>query len=78
MKKIENYIHGKLVFSSTKEQSVYDPSTGEEISKVVLSDRNDFKNAIESSKKSQIEWLNTTPLNTNSESTMSASLNSIR
>ena len=42
MKKIENYIHGKLVFNSTKEQSVYDPSTGEEISKVVLSDSNDF------------------------------------
>ena len=62
MKKIENYIHGKLVFNSTKEQSVYDPSTGEEISKVVLSDRNDFKKVIESSKKSQIEWANTTPL----------------
>ena len=35
MKKIKNYIHGKLVFNSTREQSVFDPSTGEEISKVI-------------------------------------------
>jgi len=62
MKKIKNYIHGKLVFNSTREQSVFDPSTGEEISKVVLSDKSDFDEVIKSSKKSQIEWANFTPL----------------
>jgi len=62
MKKIENYIHGKQVSTSEKHLSVYDPSTGEVISEVVLSDNNDFNSAIESSKRSQIEWANTTPL----------------
>ena len=62
MKKIKNYIHGKIVCNSKKEQSVFDPSKGEEIAKVVLSDKNDFINVIESSKKSQAEWSKTTPL----------------
>ncbi len=62
MKKIKNYIHGKIVCNSQKEQSVFDPSKGEEIAKVVLSDENDFINVIESSKKSQAEWSKTTPL----------------
>ena len=62
MKIIENFIHGKRVFSSKDNLSVYDPSTGEEISKVVLSDINDFNNTIKSSKKNQLEWTNTTPL----------------
>ena len=62
MKKIKNYIHGKIVCNSKKEQSVFDPSKGEEIAKVVLSDENDFINVIESSKKSQAEWSKTTPL----------------
>ena len=53
MKKIENYIDGKIFSISKKEQSVYDPSTGEEISKVVLSDINDFNNTIQSSVKGQ-------------------------
>ena len=42
MKKIKNYIHGKIVCNSKKEQSVFDPSKGEEIAKVVLSDENDY------------------------------------
>ena len=62
MKKIENYIHGKLISNSQKELPVIDPSTGEIISYVVLSNETDFNLAIESSKKSQLDWANTTPL----------------
>ncbi len=62
MKKIENYIHGKIISNSTKEQSVYDPSTGEEVSRVVLSNLEDFNKVIESSKKAQIQWAEFTPL----------------
>ena len=62
MTKIKNYIHGKSVASSDKELSVFDPSTGEKISSVVLSNSNDFKDTIDSSKKSQKEWANITPL----------------
>jgi malonate-semialdehyde dehydrogenase (acetylating)/methylmalonate-semialdehyde dehydrogenase len=62
MKIIENYIHGKKTKNSEKTIPVFDPSTGEEISKVVMSDINDFENTIISSKKSQVEWANTTPL----------------
>jgi malonate-semialdehyde dehydrogenase (acetylating)/methylmalonate-semialdehyde dehydrogenase len=62
MKKIENYIHGKSISYSKKELSIFDPSTGEEISKVILSDAADFQSVINSSKKSQIDWSNTTPL----------------
>ena len=62
MKKIHNFINGKLTSISKKELSVEDPSTGEEIAKVVLSSTEDFKKTIESSISSQIEWSNTTPL----------------
>ena len=61
MKKIYNYINGSHSALSSNELSVEDPSTGEKIGKVVLSSSDDFKLAIESSKKSQIEWANTTP-----------------
>ena len=38
MNNICNYIHGKLVSGESKEElPVFDPSTGEEISKVILS-----------------------------------------
>tara|TARA_Y100001970_G_scaffold120641_1_gene149545 strand:+ start:3185 stop:4672 length:1488 start_codon:yes stop_codon:yes gene_type:complete len=63
MKKIENYIHGTLSSDSKELLGVYDPSTGEEISSVVLSNKQDFNNVIESSKKSQLEWSKITPLN---------------
>ena len=43
MKKINNYIHGKSVSISKNEADIYDPSTGEIISKVVLSENDDFK-----------------------------------
>lgn len=62
MKKIINYIDGNLTGLSSNEESVFDPSTGEEISKVILSNEQDFEKAIESSKNSQIEWAQTTPL----------------
>ena len=62
MKKIQNYIHGKYQNLSERDLEVYDPSTGEVISKVVLSDKTDFNNTIESSKKSQLDWAKTTPL----------------
>ncbi len=62
MEKIENYIHGNKVSISKNFLSVYDPSTGEEISKVVMSDVNDFNKTIESTIKSREIWANTTPL----------------
>ena len=62
MKKISNFVNGTLQSISSDELSVEDPSTGEEIAKVVLSSEDDFKKIIESSKKSQNEWANTTPL----------------
>ncbi len=62
MKKIKNYIHGKSQAISEMEQSVFDPSKGEEISKVILSNTLDFKTVIESSKMSQENWSLTTPL----------------
>ena len=62
MKLIKNYVNGKIESFSNKTQSVFDPSKGEEIAKVVLSDKNDFNNIITSSKKSQNEWSKTTPL----------------
>ena len=63
MKKIKNYIHGKQVSISLKDLPVYDPSTGEEISTVVLSESDDFNEAIKSSKKALQVWSSTTPLN---------------
>ena len=62
MKKIENYIDGNLTSSSANSQKVYNPSTGEHIAEVVLSNKEDFKKLILSSKKSFEEWSNTTPL----------------
>ena len=62
MKTIKNYIHGKKISYSSEELPVYDPSTGEIISKVILSDIVDFEQVIISSKKSQIEWASFTPL----------------
>ena len=62
MKKIQNFIDGKLINNSKETLSVYDPSTGEKISDVFMSNDKDFEDVIASSKKSQIEWQNTTPL----------------
>ena len=62
MAKIENYIHGNKTSISKKTIDVYNPSTGEIISQVVSSDKNDFFQLIESSKKASLEWSRTTPL----------------
>ncbi|MDC0192884.1 CoA-acylating methylmalonate-semialdehyde dehydrogenase [Pelagibacteraceae bacterium] len=62
MKIIDNFINGRIESNSKKYDPVYDPSTGEQIGKVILSDINDFNKAIESSKKAFSNWSNITPL----------------
>ena len=62
MIKIENYIDGKLKSFSKDTADVFNPSTGEVIANVIMSNQEDFRKVIESSKKSQIEWSNYTPL----------------
>ena len=62
MKLIENYINGKSIAYSQERLPVHDPSTGEKIAQVSLSNNDDFKAAIKSSKQSQINWSKTTPL----------------
>ena len=62
MNKIENYINGKQQSISKEVKSVFNPATGEVIAEVVMSNVADFNEVIESSKKSQLEWANTTPL----------------
>ena len=62
MKKIENYVDGKITSISENYIDVFDPSTGEKISKVVLSNKKDFDKIIENSKKSQLAWSKITPL----------------
>ena len=62
MKKIKNYINGSVTSISKKTQDVFDPSTGEKISEVVLSSVEDFNEVIKSAKQIQVEWSNTTPL----------------
>ena len=51
MKIIKNYIDGKSTNISKNTLPITNPSTGEIISEVVISNENDFKQAIESSKK---------------------------
>ena len=46
-----------------KEFQIYNPSTGEIQGEVVLSNKNDFNNTVNSSKKALHEWSNVTPLN---------------
>ena len=59
MKKIHNYIDGNLKESSSNNySSVFDPSKGEEIAKVNLSNLNDLNETIDSSKKAFLEWSN--------------------
>ncbi len=64
MKRIGNFINGKLIAgSSNNVLPVYDPSTGEIISEVFLSNKDDFDKAIACAKNAFIEWSNVTPLN---------------
>ena len=62
MKVIQNYVNGKCSSISTNFLPVDDPSTGEQIAKVVLSTKDDFKEIVNSSKKAQLKWSETTPL----------------
>ena len=62
MKIVKNYIHGKKINNSNTTLPVHDPSTGEVISEVVLSNKKDFDDVVKSSLTSQKEWSNTTPL----------------
>ncbi len=62
MKKISNYIHGKNLSFSEKKLPVFDPSNGEQISEVVLSDERDFKEIIKSSTAGFEIWKEFTPL----------------
>ena len=49
MTKIENYISGNKVSFSKKTLTVMDPSTGEKKSEVVMSGKEDFELAVNSS-----------------------------
>ena len=62
MKTIKNYIDGSIVGLSDKYQGIYDPSKGEEIGKVILSNKDDFDKIIKSSYNAQKNWENVTPL----------------
>ena len=62
MKKIENFIDGEYKSISNNTSPIYNPSTGEKISDVVLSNIDDFKQAINSSKAAQKLWQEYTPL----------------
>ena len=62
MKIIENYINGTLKSVSQDFISVVDPSIGEEVAKVVLSNESDFDEVIQSSLKAFAKWSLVTPL----------------
>ena len=60
--KIKNYINGNITAESNEYIPIYDPSTGEQIYEVVLSNQNDLQAAIRSAKVAFNEWSNITPL----------------
>jgi len=62
MKTIKNYINGSIVGNSENYQAIYDPSKGEQIGKVILSNKKDFEDVVRSSHSAQIDWSKTTPL----------------
>jgi malonate-semialdehyde dehydrogenase (acetylating)/methylmalonate-semialdehyde dehydrogenase len=62
MKKINNYINGKSIAFSENTLDVFDPSKGEKISEVVMSNGEDFLETINSAKKAFYEWSQVTPL----------------
>tara|TARA_X000000950_G_scaffold289404_1_gene412970 strand:- start:37085 stop:38572 length:1488 start_codon:yes stop_codon:yes gene_type:complete len=62
MKKILNLINGNLTNKSNKFLPVDDPSTGEKIAEVVMSNKLDFDEAIKSSKDAFNIWSEVTPL----------------
>jgi len=62
MKKIENYIDGNISSNSSNFLDVQNPSTGDTISKVILSDEIDFNKTIISSNNAFKKWSEVTPL----------------
>ncbi len=62
MKKIKNYINGTNTSYSSEYLAIEDPSKGEIIGEVVLSDEKDFNDIIRSSEKAFLEWSQVTPL----------------
>ena len=62
MKKIFNYIDGRIKSNSNNYGDIYDPSKGEIIGKVSLSNSKDLNEAIKSSKKAFTQWSNETSL----------------
>ncbi len=63
MKKIENYVDGKIAKGNSREYlNVDDPSTGEIISEVILSNLDDYENVIKSSVNAFELWSQVTPL----------------
>ncbi len=63
MKKTNNFVNGKIISgNSTNYLDVDDPSKGEVISKVILSDQDDYNAVVESSSKAFEDWSQITPL----------------
>ena len=63
MKKIDNYIDGKIKIGNSKNYlNVDNPSTGEVISEVILSNETDYNYVVESSVKAFSKWSQITPL----------------
>ncbi len=63
MKRLDNYINGKIVVGkSNKYLPVDDPSKGETISEVLLSNLNDYNSLVDSSEKAFESWSEITPL----------------
>ncbi len=62
MIKVKNYINGKLTANSEEYIPIFDPSKGEEIGSVVMSNKSDFQNTIRSSLVAQSKWKKITAL----------------
>ena len=62
MKLVSNYLNGNLHHISKNSLDVIDPSTGEKIAEVVLSNQEDFNQVVGSSKMAFNIWSNFTPL----------------
>ncbi len=63
MKKITNYINGNITGQSSDYIDIFDPSKGEVIGNVIMSNKDDFENIIQSSSNAFEKWSKVTPLN---------------
>ena len=62
MDAVKNYINGKIISNSLNTKDIFDPSTGEKINTVHMSNEIDFNMAISSSKTAYDNWKKVTPL----------------